>query len=184
MLWTMKARVGNGMIAALERLSDCAVLKERVPKAFSSLPDFRIAARTQAVGAQARETRAPDRALPKVTLYRLGAPLLHASEVIDFRDRLCYHLCGLRGVSPLCRAESVLIRRCRLAHTFGSPRSVDVLFLNDAGTVLERVTLGPSMMVWCAAARQVVKVPEGTLRRLQLEPGHVLVASSGLQHGR
>jgi len=111
--------------------------------------------------------------LPRVTLTRLGAPLLEAQDASSFISRWR----GLHGLPRLCGNEALVIRPCKSIHTFGMKYSIDVAFMSTEGRVLKLATLAPGAVAWCAGAQQVVEMSAGTVGRLQLEPGHVLVSS-------
>lgn len=111
---------------------------------------------------------------PKVTLSRLGAPLLKAYDASSFLSRWR----GLHGVPRLSANDALIIRPCKAIHTFGMKYAIDVAFMNAEGRVIKLATLAPGNVSWCAGAWQVVEMSAGTMKRLQLETGHVLVSSS------
>ena len=71
----------------------------------------------------------------KVTLCRLGAPLLYAYDASTFIRRLK----GLHGVPPLGLTDALILRPCKAIHTVGLDKPVDIIFLDRRGIILKSV---------------------------------------------
>lgn len=65
----------------------------------------------------------------------------------------------------------MLIPGCKQIHTVGMRFFIDVLFLDDHGTVLECLTVSPGKQAMCPGADCVLEVPEGTIEASQTEVG-------------
>lgn len=111
----------------------------------------------------------------KVTLKRLGAPLLYAYDASHFSQRLR----GLHGVPPLGPTDALIIRPCKAIHTYGLKKPIDVIFMNRKGIILKLETVNPRSMLFCIQARVVVEMAHGTANRLGLKVGQQFKASEG-----
>ena len=119
--------------------------------------------------------RRPARATGRLTISRLGAPLLHAHEARTFRARLR----GLHALPPLGPTDALVIRPCRAIHTFRMARAIDVAFLDREGAILRVETVPPGSARLCVSARVVIEMASGTAARLGLGPGQVLLPPGG-----
>jgi len=67
---------------------------------------------------------------------------------------------GLALLSRERAGPGLLIPRCRSVHTFGMRFALDVLFLDEAGRVLElRRAVSPNRVVRCPGAIAVLELP-------------------------
>ena len=111
----------------------------------------------------------------KVTLRRLGAPLLYAYDASSFQQRLR----GLHGVPPLGPTDALIIRPCKAIHTYGLNSPIDVIFLNKKGIILKLSTVGARSFMFCWRARLAVEMAHGTANRLGLRVGQQFKPSEG-----
>jgi uncharacterized membrane protein (UPF0127 family) len=73
---------------------------------------------------------------------------------------------GLLGRPSLPDGEGLLLRPSGSIHTWFMRFAIDVVFLDEDGTVLRlRADLGPWRMVMQRGARAVLELPAGTLAR-------------------
>ncbi len=107
----------------------------------------------------------------KVTLRRLGAPLLYAYDANTFIRRLR----GLHGVPPLGPTDALIIRPCKAIHTFSIDKPIDVIFMNRKGVILKLKTLQPNRVMLCLKSTVVVEMAEGTAERIGLGTGQQFV---------
>lgn len=90
----------------------------------------------------------------------------HARKTETFLERTI----GLLGCKGLEQGEGLLIVPCNSIHTFFMRFSLDILFLNQGGTILKLVeSLTPWKLIGCWGSAMVLEVPAG------------LISSSGLQ---
>lgn len=120
-----------------------------------------------------RRRRSPG--LPTTVLSRLGAPLLRARVARTFLSRLR----GLHALPELGPNDALVIAPCRSVQTFRMARSIDVLFLDAEGVVLEARTLAPGQTAFHRRARRVVECAAGTAERLSLRAGQRLLPDEG-----
>ena len=111
----------------------------------------------------------------KVTLRRLGAPLLYAYDASSFQQRLR----GLHGVPPLGPTDALIIRPCKAIHTFGLNNPIDVIFMNKKGIILKLNTVGPRSVMFCWRALVAVEMAHGTATRIGLRVGQQFKPSEG-----
>lgn len=111
----------------------------------------------------------------KVTLSRLGAPMLYAYDAKTFRRRLC----GLHSVPPLGPCDAIMIRPCKAIHTFGQKETIDVMFMNKYGIVLKLTTLKPWRITGCLKSVVAVEMAEGTAKRINMRVGQKFKPSEG-----
>jgi len=111
----------------------------------------------------------------KITLRRLGAPLLYAYDASSFMQRLK----GLQGVPPLGPTDALIIRPCKAIHTFGLSKPIDVIFMNRKGVILKLKTVKPRSALFCWRARLAVEMAHGTASRLGLKEGQQFRPSEG-----
>lgn len=82
---------------------------------------------------------------------------------------------GLLGQPPLTAGQALWLRPCNAVHTIGMRYALDVLFLDQKGTILHtRSVLAPGRFLRHGPARQTVEAAAGTIRRFWLTPGQVL----------
>lgn len=111
----------------------------------------------------------------KVTLRRLGAPLLYAYDAHSFARRLR----GIHGVPTLGATDALIIRPCRAIHTFGVKQTIDVVFMNRYGVILKMQSVKPCEVMTCWNAVVALEMAEGTAARIGLGLGQTLVPSQG-----
>jgi uncharacterized membrane protein (UPF0127 family) len=102
-------------------------------------------------------------------LVRDGQVLASAEVVTDRRDRA-------RGLIGRDGHEGALVlARCRWIHTVGMRFALDVAYLDDAGTVLKTVRMGPSRVgLPVSRAHAVVEAEAGAFARWGLHVGDVV----------
>jgi len=111
----------------------------------------------------------------KLTLCRLGAPLLYAYDAHSFIRRLR----GIHGVPALGPTDALIIRPCRAIHTFGVDETIDVAFMNRKGTILKLQTVKPREVMMCWNACVALEMANGTATRLGLALGQRLIPGAG-----
>jgi uncharacterized membrane protein (UPF0127 family) len=71
-------------------------------------------------------------------------------------------LLGLAHLDLEAAPAGLLIPRCRCVHTFGMRFALDVLFLDEAGAVVERrLAVPPRRHASCGKASAVLEIPTG-----------------------
>jgi len=118
---------------------------------------------------------ASDYSNDKLTLRRLGAPLLYAYDAHSFTRRLR----GIHGVPTLGATDALIIRPCRAIHTFGVSETIDVAFMNRQGIILKLQTVEPRKVLTCWNACFAVEMAHGTASRIRLAPGQQLIPDAG-----
>ena len=107
---------------------------------------------------------------PSNALLHTGAAI--HPLVIDVADRFRTRLRGLMLAPPLHAAHALLLTRCSGVHTAFMRQTIDLLYLDAAGTVLRCVE---NVRPWrCSAAWRATHVLEmagGSIGRLGLAPG-------------
>jgi uncharacterized membrane protein (UPF0127 family) len=80
---------------------------------------------------------------------------------------------GLMGRAGLAEGEGMEITRCSGIHTFFMRFALDVLFLDDAGTVIRAIeAIAPWRMTrFYSAATRVVELPPGVISRSGTKEG-------------
>lgn len=111
----------------------------------------------------------------KVTLRRLGAPLLYAYDAHSFIRRLR----GIHAVPKLGATDALIIRPCRAIHTFGVKQTIDVVFMDRSGIILKLQTVKPNEVMTCWNAVVCLEMAQGTAERIRLGVGQQLVPSQG-----
>lgn len=111
----------------------------------------------------------------KVTLRRLGAPLLYAYDACTFLSRLK----GLHALPPLGPTDALIIRPCKAIHTWGLDKPIDVIFLDKRGNILKLKTVRPNSMFTCFSADVAVEMAEGTAARIRLGVGQNFAPAEG-----
>jgi len=111
----------------------------------------------------------------KLTLRRLGAPLLYAYDAHSFIRRLR----GMHGVPTLGATDALIIRPCRAIHTFGVNETIDVAFMNRQGIILKLQTVEPREVLMCWNACVALEMAHGTASRIGLAPGQQLIPDAG-----
>jgi len=72
---------------------------------------------------------------------------------------------GLLATPRLGAGEGMYLVPCKSIHTFFMRYPIDVLFLDDQGTILSQDTLRPwRVSSWHAKSRAVLELAEGTLK--------------------
>jgi uncharacterized protein len=73
---------------------------------------------------------------------------------------------GLLGTDRLPDGEGLWLKPCRSVHTFFMRYPIDVLFIDQEGTVLRCGTLPPwRLSAWIRRAEGVLELPAGTAQR-------------------
>lgn len=111
----------------------------------------------------------------KVTLRRLGAPLLYAYDACTFLRRLR----GLHAVPPLGLTDALIIRPCKAIHTYGLDRTIDVIFMDRSGKILKVDSIAPQKLMFCWRASVAVEMRHGTAARLGLKVGQRFLPCKG-----
>lgn len=111
----------------------------------------------------------------KVTLTRLGAPLLYAYDAKSFYQRFR----GIHGVPSLGPTDAIILRPCKAVHTYRLRHPIDVVFVNKTGVIIKLATVAPNRVVFCFRAMAVVETAEGTAARIKLAVGQTFVPSHG-----
>jgi len=86
---------------------------------------------------------------------------------------------GLLGTTDLPAGDGLWIRPCRQVHMFGMRYAIDVVFLDDARTV---VGLTEALAPWrvsplVKAATSVIELPAGTIAKTGLAAGQAITIS-------
>lgn len=82
---------------------------------------------------------------------------------------------GLLGRPALQAGEGMLIRECRLVHTLGMRYALDLVFLDNSGSIKKLVgNLRPGRMAGSLHAHQTLELAPGTLATLTLKTGDTL----------
>ena len=93
--------------------------------------------------------------------------------VASIADRPLARMVGLLGRRGLAAGDGLVIRPCYAIHTWFMRFPIDVLFLDEAGSVLRAVEALPPFRFASGGrhARVTVELPAGTLRRFAVAPG-------------
>lgn len=84
---------------------------------------------------------------------------------------------GLLGREPLAPDEAMLLRPCRLVHTFGMAYAIDIVFIDRRGLVRRIDEAVPrSRVKGCMTAWQTLELAAGSARRLGLNERELLPA--------
>lgn len=90
----------------------------------------------------------------------------------NFLDRMC----GLLFRPQLDTDEALLIMPCSSVHTFGMRYSIDLVYLDEALTILKTVSaIKPWRMSACSGARAVLELATNRIEQLSLVEGQQLV---------
>lgn len=82
---------------------------------------------------------------------------------------------GLLGRAPLAPEEALLLRPCRLVHTFGMAYAIDIVFLNRAGVVCRVArTVPPGRFSGCLRAWQTLELAAGGAHAFGIQVGDAL----------
>lgn len=93
------------------------------------------------------------------------APALLVWQADSLRERLR----GLLGHAPLRADQAMLLRPCRLVHTFGMGFAIDIVFLDRAGVVRRIDEAVPKGRVrGCLSAWQTLELAAGATSALGL----------------
>jgi uncharacterized membrane protein (UPF0127 family) len=111
----------------------------------------------------------------KVTLQRHGAPLLYAYDACSFYNRLR----GIHGVPTLGPTEAIILRPCKAVHTMGCKEKLDVVFIDEKGTIVKIRTVPPNRFVCAWKAVVVIEMACGTAARIRLGVGQEFGPSTG-----
>lgn len=84
---------------------------------------------------------------------------------------------GLLGRKELKEGEGLLLHPCRQVHTFLMSFAIDVLFLDEVGTIVEILPeMGPGKISpLVKEASQVLELPAGTVKKKKLQRGEQLL---------
>ena len=96
-------------------------------------------------------------------------------------DRFWARLRGLLFRPPLDSGAGLLLKPCRAVHMAGMRQSLDVVFLDAAGTVVATYAdLKPGgRTTWHGAAQSALELPPGTLGRTGTTIGDALTCTAG-----
>jgi uncharacterized membrane protein (UPF0127 family) len=99
-------------------------------------------------------------------LDRLASRAVGDGLVVHEATTPIARLVGLTLLRELPPGHALRIPRCRSVHTFGMRFQIDILFLDDGGTVLrvEHAVL-PRRVVFCRGATAVIEANAGEGRR-------------------
>jgi len=117
-----------------------------------------------------------DRAVHQATVGDDRAVLASRLRVADTHWT---RLRGLLGTTALPAGDGLWIRPCRQVHMFGMRYAIDVVFLDDARTV---VGLTEALAPWrvsplVKAATSVIELPAGTIAKTGLAAGQAITIS-------
>lgn len=91
-------------------------------------------------------------------------------------DNILARLVGLGFIRDFPEGKGLLLEPCNSVHTFWPAFPIDVVFLSADGRILrtcpDLAHMRLSPVVW--AARSVLELPAGTIRRFDLAPGQIL----------
>ncbi len=68
---------------------------------------------------------------------------------------------GLLGRRQLQEDEALHLQPCKDVHTFGMKYDLDIVFLDDAGSVIKIDSLEPNRWAFCKGARSVLEFKAG-----------------------
>lgn len=90
---------------------------------------------------------------------------------IKVADSFFRRFLGLMGKKNLNPGEGLLLRRCRQIHTFFMLISIDVVFLDKKGEVIELIPQMPPGKIspYIKQAFQVLEMPPGTIEKHALQ---------------
>jgi len=111
----------------------------------------------------------------RIVVSRLGAPLLQGLEAATFMTRLR----GLHALPPPGPGDALLIRPCRAVQTWRMRYPIDVIFLDDGGTVLKLCRGVQGSVAICRGSVMVIETASGTAARLGLRRGQTLTVGTG-----
>jgi uncharacterized protein len=90
-------------------------------------------------------------------------------------ERATERIRGLLGRLPLAADEAMLLRPCRLVHTFGMAYAIDIVFIDRRGVVRRIDEAVPhSRVKGCFAAWQTLELAAGGARRHRLREREAL----------
>ena len=119
--------------------------------------------------------------MPRRPLHRAHEATTGAvvAERVRVADTHWTRLRGLLGTDSLPPDEGLWIRPCRQVHMFGMRYAIDVVFLDDARTV---VGLTETLAPWrvsplVKAATSVIELPAGTIAKTGLAAGQAITIS-------
>jgi uncharacterized protein len=117
-----------------------------------------------------------DRAVHHASVAGSGAVLASRLRIADTHWT---RLRGLLGTTDLPDGDGLWIRPCRQVHMFGMGYAIDVVFLDDARTV---VGLTEALAPWrvsplVKAATSVIELPAGTIGKTGLAAGQAITIS-------
>jgi len=98
----------------------------------------------------------------------------------DFFSRLR----GLLLTEPMQAHEGLLLTPCRQVHTIGMAYPIDIVFLDETGSVLRCLSdVQPYRAVSTPAAFHTLELAAGQIKRLGLMPGQSLTWTPAKAHG-
>lgn len=96
-------------------------------------------------------------------------------EHVDKTASMWERLRGLLGRSGLASDQGLFIEPCPSVHTFGMRFAIDVVFLDQEGTVKKVVKqLKPLRMAGCRRAHSTLELAAGQIDTKQIKTGDVL----------
>jgi uncharacterized membrane protein (UPF0127 family) len=95
---------------------------------------------------------------------------------IKVADSFIHRLIGLMGKKHLLRGEGLLLKDCRQIHTFFMRITIDTVFLDRKGEVIELLpAMAPcKISPYVKNAVQVLELPEGSIERHDLQKNMLL----------
>lgn len=81
---------------------------------------------------------------------------------------------GLIGRPALRRQQAWWFSRCRSVHGIGLRHPLDLVYLDQAGTILRITALRPGTISWHRKAGQVIELRSGAARQAALKVGQTL----------
>lgn len=91
-------------------------------------------------------------------------------------DSFLRRFIGLMGRKHLVQGEGMLLSPCRQIHTFFMRITIDAVFLDRNGTILEVIPeMKPGRISPCVkAACHVLELPQGTVKKFKLEKSQTI----------
>ena len=117
--------------------------------------------------------------MTSISIINANSKLVIVSKVI-FADSFLKRLKGLLGRSELERDEGMVIIPCNSVHSFGMKFSIDVVFINENGQIINilRDFRPNKISPLVKGAKMVLELPAGTVDRLCLKEQQVLEISN------
>jgi len=101
-------------------------------------------------------------------------PAANDSLTLYSANTFFQRLRGLLGRSQLDINEALHIKPCSDVHTFGMRYPLDVVFIGDAGHVIDVKTVQPNRIAYCKGASSVIEFRQGAARKHGYEVNAVI----------